>query len=77
MSDYTEQKEKPIRLMCEFKARFEENRGSTQCADLLGHDISNPAIYKHVLKNEIFMNVCPGVVDDAIQILEGIISENK
>lgn len=61
--------------MAEFKRLYAERRGSTQCRDLLGHDISLPGEMDKVLEEGTMMTLCPCIVRDCMDILaqmEGI-----
>lgn len=55
--------------------RFAERRGSCLCNVILGCDIATPEGVVHALDNNLFTELCPKVVADAVDVLEGIIRE--
>ena len=55
--------------------RFAERRGSCLCNVILGCDIATPERVVHALDNNLFTELCPKVVADAVDVLEGIIRE--
>ncbi len=49
--------------------RFKNIRGSIQCTDLLGYNLSNPLQLQTVWEKGLFTQLCPDLVRDAAQIL--------
>src|SRR5512136_876194 len=49
--------------------RFKEIRGSIQCPDLLGYNLSDPQQFQTVCEKGLFSQLCPALVRDAAQIL--------
>ncbi len=49
--------------------RFTEIRGSIQCPDLLGYNLSDPQQLQTVCEKGLFMQLCPDLVHDAAQVL--------
>ena len=49
--------------------RFTEIHGSIQCPDLLGYNLSDPQQLQTVIEKGLFIQLCPGLVRDAAQIL--------
>jgi C_GCAxxG_C_C family probable redox protein len=49
--------------------RFKGMRGSIQCGDLLGYDLSDPKQLQAVIEKGLFTQLCPAIVQDAAQIL--------
>ena len=68
-------KEKTYGLVREFARRFEERNDSVICKELLGCDISGPEGLKSAKDNGLFASVCPGLVQDAVGILEEMMNE--
>ena len=68
-------KEKTYGLVREFARRFEKRNGSSICRELLGCDISGPEGLKSGKDNGLFGLVCPGLVRDAVGILEEMMNE--
>jgi len=69
-------KEKTYGLVREFARRFEERNGSVICKELLGCDISGPEGLKIAKDNGLFTSVCPGLVRDAVEILEEMLEKD-
>ena len=70
-----EQKELSYTLAREFVAEFQKRRGSTQCRELLGIDISNPEGLERVREEGLTETLCPELVGDAASILLEIIQK--
>ncbi len=70
-------KEKTYGLVREFARRFEKRNGSSICRELLGCDISGPEGLRNAKDNGLFASVCPGLVQDAIGILEEMLAEDS
>ena len=68
-----EQKDIMMKKTAEFKSLFAEKRHSCLCRDLLGEDISKPGVLEKVIEEGTLFSVCPGVVEDAIEVLEKIL----
>ncbi len=70
-------KEKAYGLVREFARRFEKRNGSSICKELLGCDISGPEGLKSAKDNGLFDSVCPGLVRDAVEILEEMLEKDS
>ena len=70
-------KGKTYGLVREFARRFEKHNGSVICKELLGCDISGPEGLKSAKDNGLFASVCPGLVRDAVEILEEMLAEDS
>lgn len=57
----------------EFLRRFRERNGATSCRDLLGCDVSTPEGRKTAKEDKSFKRRCPKFVQDAAEILEGMV----
>ena len=68
-------KEKTYGLVREFARRFEKRNGSSICRELLGCDISEPEGLRSAKENGLFTSVCPGLVREAVEILEEMMNE--
>lgn len=68
-----EQKDIMMKKTEEFKSLFAEKRHSCLCRDLLGKDISKPGVLEKVIEEGTLLSFCPGVVEDAIEVLEKIL----
>lgn len=55
--------------------RFAESCGSCLCNEILGCDISTAEGVKYALENHLFTELCPKMVANAVEIVEGIIAE--
>ena len=56
-----------------FIAEFTEKYGSCSCRELLGHDLSVPGESEKALEEGLFLDFCPQVVCDTLQILEELL----
>jgi hypothetical protein len=59
----------------EFTDRFKARHGSVKCRQLLGCDISTPEGMVKAQDNELFVAVCPKMVQEAGEILEEMLEE--
>ena len=57
-------------LTQEFLRRFREDRGSTRCTDILGHNLSLPGVAAKVKEGQLSRETCPDAVRAAAQLLE-------
>jgi C_GCAxxG_C_C family probable redox protein len=62
------------KIVQEFMQRFEEQHGSLSCRELLGFDVSTPESRDRAQQSGVFQNICPGLVRDAAEILQSILS---
>ena len=53
----------------EFNRKFTALRGSLKCTELIGYDLSIPEKAAEAFQKNVFTNVCPGLVRDAVEIL--------
>lgn len=58
-----------------FLDNFKLENGSYLCNDLLKCDISTKEGIKHALKNNLFTDFCPKMVESAVIITENILNE--
>ncbi len=61
----------------EMMERFSKKCGSYICNDLLKCDISTPEGVQYALDNKLFVEFCPLMVENAVEILEEIIKEQN
>jgi C_GCAxxG_C_C family probable redox protein len=59
-------------LIKEFNRKFIEIHGSAACKDLLGLDLSVPGNREIARGKGLFITVCPKLVHDSVEILEGM-----
>jgi C_GCAxxG_C_C family probable redox protein len=76
-ADENEARDKTYALTKQFQDRFSKAKGSVMCRDLLGYDLSTSEGYKKAKENLVFLNICPGLVKDAVEILEEIINRKE
>jgi len=62
-------KEQTYALVQEFALRFEERNKTTKCSDLLGVNLQS--VDKSLASKRV-REICPGLVKDAVEILESI-----
>ena len=72
-ADENEARDKTYALAKQFQSCFSDAKGSIMCRDLLGYDLSTPEGYEKAKENLAFIKICPGLVRDAVEILEEII----
>ena len=73
--DDLDSRERANKVNVEMMKRFKEVSGSYICNDLLGCDISTPEGAQHAIDNKLFVEFCPKMVANAVEILEAIIGE--
>ena len=72
-ADDDEAKIKTYKLVKEFTEKFKARNGTIICRELLGCDIGTPEGQRIAKEEELFSTVCPGFVQDAVEILEEIL----
>jgi C_GCAxxG_C_C family probable redox protein len=72
LSSPVEKKEKVYSLVKEFNRRFSALHESINCSQLLGCDLSTPEGLTAARARKAFTSICPGLVSDAVNILEEI-----
>jgi len=65
--------EKSRALVREFMQEFIVRNGSVNCTELLGYNLSNPDEYARARESKLFVTKYPGLVADAVAILENIL----
>ena len=70
-------KEQLIGKVKEFREAFCEQLGSTMCRDLLGYNIGDPEELQIILEENIMMEKCPVITATAVELLDGILSEEE
>jgi C_GCAxxG_C_C family probable redox protein len=65
--------EKTYALMDEFNRKFKALHTSTNCTELLGHDISKPEEMVKARDQGLFLSKCPNFVGDAVKIVEELL----
>lgn len=56
---------------------FEKENGSYMCRTLLGCDLSTPEGIKEAREKDLFMVLCPRLVESAVKIAEAIMTEKS
>jgi hypothetical protein len=69
-------KEKTYEIIREFINEYTSLHGSVTCTELLGYDLSDPKSYAEAQEKRVAAQKCPKLVEDAVLILEKIISEH-
>ena len=57
--------------------RFKARNGSMACRDLLGCDISTEEGHRKAFEQGLFKTVCTKAVEDAAQVLEQVLAEER
>ncbi len=68
-----ESKQKSDQLCIEFLEKFESNNGSYICNELLGCDLKTQEGKNYAIKNNLFTEICPKMVESATKIVEELI----
>jgi len=66
-------KDKTYELVRDLADRFRARHGSLECRELLGCDLSTPEGRKRAKQQRLHSTVCPQIVRDAAEILEGLL----
>ncbi len=72
-----EEKNKVSARIREFSEIFKQRHGSILCKDLLGCVIGTPEGYKEATDKGLFVTVCRPVVEEAGEILEGMLKADR
>ncbi len=72
-----EQKSRAYAIATEYTKRFKELNGSIVCRDLLGYDLTIPEEAACIKEKNLFGSVCPKMIKDAVEVLEGILADYK
>lgn len=73
--DDDDAKQKTRALVKEFVKQFTQRNGHIECKHLLGIDISIPEGMDLAEEKGLFDTQCPKLIEDAVDILEGLIPE--
>ncbi len=68
-SDNKDRKEHTYTMVQEFSRQFREKNGSTDCIDLLGHDLKTEDGKKYIHDHNLHEKVCEACIADAINLL--------
>ncbi len=71
----TDAKAETYELVQEFAELFRARNKTTRCNDLLGYDISSPEDRQIMTEKNLFSTLCPGIVQDAAEILQKLLDE--
>lgn len=59
-------------ITSDFKGKFKMKNKSINCKDLLSYDISKNDDLEKIMEKELFMNICPKLINDAVDIIESM-----
>jgi C_GCAxxG_C_C family probable redox protein len=65
--------DKTYQLIADFDKKFKALHGSTNCTGLTGYNLGVPEEAAKAREKGVFNNVCPGLVQDSVKILEGLL----
>jgi len=68
-------REKTYALVQQFIRDYTAKNGSISCPDLLGYDMADPVQFKEAREKKVAAQKCPGLVEDAVIVLERILNE--
>ena len=70
--DDMEQRNELMAKRAEFAEKWKAKRGSCMCRELLGYDLTDPEQLQIVLEKGLMLDLCPELVLDAVDILDGM-----
>ena len=70
-----EGKENTYKKVEEYTKRFKARNDSVMCRELLGCDLTTPEGMKEAQDKGLFSSICPGMVREAVEILEEMMNE--
>lgn len=59
----------------DFVSRFRKRNGTINCSELIKYDLGDEQQLNAARQTDIFTTMCPKYVEDAVEILENIMSE--
>ncbi len=68
---------KTYRAVTDFIRCFEQEHGSVNCTELMGHDLGDPQGYQKAKAGKLFTTLCPKFVKSAAGILERMLKERS
>ncbi len=74
-SDNNEQKSRAYAIAVEYTKRFKELNGSIVCRDLLGYDLTKPEEAACIKEKNLFGDICPKMIQNAVEVLESILAD--
>ena len=74
-SDTVETKDETYRMAEDFISRFQERHDTILCRELIGIDISTPEGLQSARDTGVFKSICPGLVQDATELVEEFMGE--
>ena len=72
-----EAKQRSAELGAAYVQRFTDRFGSTQCTDLIGYDLSDPAQLSEAQRLGVFNEKCASIVKEAAEIVEELLFEQR
>lgn len=66
----SEAKDRLNRLALKFLESFQQIHQTTDCRELIGHDLRNPNEHHHARESGVFTNRCPLLVETSVVLLE-------
>ncbi|MDR3268096.1 MAG: C-GCAxxG-C-C family protein [Tannerella sp.] len=70
----TDKKDRALTVMGQLRKKFVEKYRSTECKDILGHDLSIPEEMQQILDKGLIAGVCPGVICSTVDMLNGYLN---
>ena len=59
----------------EFKEKYFSKHPSCHCLDLIGYNVTTPEGFQRAIDSGDMMNICPKLVKEVIEMLDGIMKE--
>lgn len=67
-------RERTYAIVQQFIREYTAKNGSVSCPGLLGYDMADPVQFKEAREKKVAAQKCPGLVEDAVIILERILN---
>ncbi|MBQ8794789.1 MAG: C_GCAxxG_C_C family protein [Clostridia bacterium] len=75
ISEDKEQKSRSYAIAVDYTNRFKKANGSIVCRDLLGYDLTIPEEAACIKEKCLFAQVCPKMIQSAVEILEDVFTD--
>ncbi len=70
-----EQKSRAYAIAVDYTNRFKQANGSIVCRELLGYDLTKPEDAEIIKEKNLFGDICPKMIKNAVEILEEVFAD--
>jgi C_GCAxxG_C_C family probable redox protein len=71
----TDKKDRALTIMGQLRKKFVQKYHATECRCILGHDLSNPDEMQQIIDKGLMASICPDVIVDTMDILNGYLEK--